>query len=346
MDTVFSDDHALRDAKTEFCGGELIAPFECPARAAFVLERVRQVQLGAVLAPQDFGRAPLEAVHDRDFVAFLAGAWDEWLAAGYSAEAYTTALAVRRTTARCPEFIEGKIGYYASSVETSITAGTWPAAYASAQVALTAAGLLGDGRSSAFALCRPPGHHAARDMFGGFCFLNNAAIAAQSLRERGAARVAVLDVDFHHGNGTQDIFYQRDDVLVVSLHGDPLQTFPYFLGHADECGAGPGEGFNLNLPMAPGTGFAAWREALARGLERVTAFAPDALVVSLGVDTFKGDPISFFALESDDFSRYGEDIAALGLPTLFVMEGGYAVEEIGVNAVNVLTGFESAHVCG
>ena len=198
------------------------------------------------------------------------------------------------------------------------------------------------GARAAFALCRPPGHHAARDLYGGYCFLNNAAIAAQYLRDHGAARVAILDVDFHHGNGTQDIFYDRADVLFVSLHGDPAEAFPYFSGYADETGAGAGSGCNLNFPLPRATEFAAWRAALETGLARIRAFGPDALVVSLGVDTYAGDPISFFRLQSSDFTAYGGLIASCRVPTVFVLEGGYAVAEVGVNVVNVLAGFEQA----
>jgi acetoin utilization deacetylase AcuC-like enzyme len=195
---------------------------------------------------------------------------------------------------------------------------------------------------AAFALCRPPGHHAARDLYGGYCFLNNAAIAAQAFLDDGAARVALLDVDFHHGNGTQDIFYERDDVLFLSLHGQPEDAFPHFLGYADETGAGRGEGFNANYPMPPGTPYAVWGDALEHACRRIVDYAPDVLVVSLGVDTFENDPISFFKLTSEDFSRYGERIGQLRLPTLFVMEGGYAVSEIGINTVNVLDAFRGA----
>ncbi|MGO9717117.1 MAG: histone deacetylase family protein, partial [Steroidobacteraceae bacterium] len=198
------------------------------------------------------------------------------------------------------------------------------------------------GARAAFALCRPPGHHAARDLYGGYCFLNNAAIAAQYLRDQGAARIAILDVDFHHGNGTQDIFYDRADVLYVSLHGDPAEAFPYFSGYADETGAGAGQGYNLNLPLPRATEFAAWAGALDSALARVRSFGADALVVSLGVDTFAGDPISFFRLQSADFAAYGRMIGGCKLPTLFVFEGGYAVAEVGVNAVNVLSGFKDA----
>jgi acetoin utilization deacetylase AcuC-like enzyme len=195
------------------------------------------------------------------------------------------------------------------------------------------------GERAAFALTRPPGHHAGMDFFGGYCFLNNAALAVQALRDAGLQRVAVLDVDYHHGNGTQAIFYDRADVFFASVHGDPHTEYPYFLGYTDERGAGPGEGCNLNLPLARGSGFGVWRDALAQGLMAIAGFKADALVVSLGVDTFAGDPISGFGLRSADYLAIGEDIAAAGLPTVFVFEGGYAVAEVGINTVNVLDGF-------
>lgn len=340
METIYTEKHKLRDAQTELFGGQLVYPFERPTRAEYILNRVRSTAIGPVFDPDEFGLDPILAIHRPDFVNFLQTAWDEWKAAGFKGEAITTTWPARRMADKCPTFIEGKLGYYASAAETSISPGTWEAAYASAQVALTGAKRVLDGAHSVFALCRPPGHHATYDMFGGFCFLNNAAIAAQSMLDNGAKRVAIVDVDFHHGNGTQDIFYNRDDVLFVSLHGDPLETFPYFLGHADEKGAGTGEGFNFNYPMPPKTQFSVWRETLKNGLNKVRKFGADALVVSLGVDTFENDPISFFKLKSNDFITFGEDIANLGLPTLFVMEGGYDVDEIGVNVVNVLGGFE------
>jgi len=189
-------------------------------------------------------------------------------------------------------------------------------------------------------LSRPPGHHAGSDFFGGYCFLNNAALAAQHLRDAGFYRVAILDIDYHHGNGTQSIFYERHDVLFTSIHGDPQTEYPFFLGYADETGAGNGAGFNHNLPLPRGTGFAAWRDALRHALQGISRFQAQALVVSLGLDTFEGDPISGFTLRSEDYLTVGEDLAAAGLPTAFVFEGGYAVAEVGVNAVNVLEGFQ------
>ncbi len=340
MITVFSEDHLLRSALTELSRGELVRPFECPERAEFVLKQVRAAALGEVIAPSKFGLGPILRVHDEQFVEFLSTAWSEWQHAGHRGEAIPDCWPARRMAQRRPDSIEGKLGFYAMAAETSISEGSWEAARASADVALTAAAHLHRGARAVFALCRPPGHHAARDLYGGYCFLNNAAIATQWLRDHGCERVAILDVDFHHGNGTQDIFYPRSDVFFTSLHADPREAFPYFSGYSDEIGSGAGAGFNLNLPLPGGTDFTAWAAALQVALARIRDFAPAALVVSLGVDTFERDPISSFKLTSTDFRSYGRLIGTLGIPTVFVLEGGYAVAEIGTNAVNVLQGFE------
>lgn len=340
MKTVFTEKHKLRNAKTELAGGELVEPFERPSRAEYIINRVREVSLGPVLQPKDFGFDIIHKIHDRGYVDFMQVAWQQWVAEGFNGEAIPTTWPARRMSPHIPEFVEGKLGYYAMAAETAVTEGTWEAAYWAAQVALTGAEAVRAGDKGVFALCRPPGHHCAIDMYGGYCFLNNAAIAAQSFLDEGAKRVAIVDVDFHHGNGTQDIFYNRKDVLFCSLHGDPSDAFPHFLGYADETGEGEGAGYNHNYPMKPGTQFDEWRSALAEALSKVKDFDPDALIISLGVDTFETDPISFFKLKSDDFTTYGADIAALGLPTLFVMEGGYDIGEIGINTVNVLQGFE------
>ena len=227
--------------------------------------------------------------------------------------------------------------------DTYISDGSFDAAASAVGAALQAldAVVLGEA-DNAFCAIRPPGHHAAIDMFGGYCFLNNAAVAAQHMLDQGLKRVAIVDVDFHHGNGTQDIFYTRNDVLFASLHGDPVDAFPHFLGYADETGSGDGEGFNFNYPMKPGTGFSQWRKALGVAFGEVQKFEPEALIISLGVDTFENDPISFFKLKSADFITYGTDIANLNLPTLFIMEGGYDIDEIGINTINVLQGFDAA----
>ena len=340
MKTVYSNKHQLHSPKTELYGGRLVKPFEQPSRVDVILESVRAAHLGPVVQPSSYGLEPVLRVHDAEFLRFLENAWTEWQEAGFEGEAMPTNWPSRRMSKRCPDFIEGKVGYFAMSAETSITAGTWEAALASKDVALTAASELINDERSAFALCRPPGHHAARDMYGGYCFLNNAAISAQFFLDTGIASVAILDIDFHHGNGTQDIFYERNDVFFCSLHGDPHETFPHFLGYQDEVGRGPGFGFNINFPMPAGTEFVDWQKSFDNGLSRIKVFAPAILVISLGVDTFEGDPISFFKLKTDDYKIIGRMIAELDIPTLFVMEGGYDIGEIGINTVNVLIGFQ------
>ena len=292
--------------------------------------------------PEPIDATLLGAVHDVGYLDFLEQAWTDWTANGATGEMIPTCFPVRGMSSGPPTNIDGRLGWYAFAAETAITAGTWQAAHAAASIARTAQGLVSAGDDVSFALCRPPGHHAARDYFGGYCFLNNAAIAAHGFLVDGADRVAILDVDFHHGNGTQDIFYGRDDVFFASLHGDPRHEFPYFTGFADETGTGPGEGTTANYPLLPGTTFDTWAAALDDALAKIATFRPDALVVSLGVDTFESDPISSFKLTTDDFTTYGRRIGTTGLPTVYCMEGGYAINEIGTNTVNVLTGHLSA----
>lgn len=327
----------------EFNEGRLVPCHESPERAAMVRDAFRAANLGPEEPARDFGLAPILAVHDAAYVDFLRTAWERWTAAGRGGQALSfvfAAAGMRRDVP--PDDIDGLLGFYGFDAGSPIVPGTWAAAYGAAQSALTGAALLGAGERAAFALVRPPGHHAGRAVFGGYCFLNNAAIAAQALRDAGHARVTVLDVDYHHGNGTQDIFWTRGDVQVISLHADPRQEFPYFLGHADEHGAGDGLGATLNLPLPWGTGWTVYAGALDTACAAVEAFGPSAVVVSLGVDTWEGDPISRFTLRHEHFRHIGARIQALGRPTLFVLEGGYAVAEIGRNVVAVLQGFEGA----
>ncbi len=343
MRVFFSEDHRLHFPQAELSGGQFVTPFERPSRVEYILRRLKERGMTGITYPGPADMGPIRAICAPDFLAFLETAWGEWKAAGNAGEIIPYNVPVRRMhTDRPPRFIDGKAGYYCLGQETAITAGTWRAALSSAASAQAATRHVAGGAGVAFALCRPPGHHATADMYGGYCFLNNAAIAAQMLRDAGAARVAVLDIDFHHGNGTQDIFYSRGDVFYASLHGAPEDAFPYFLGFADETGAGPGEGANANYPMPPGTGYPAWAEALDHALARLRGWGAEALVISLGVDAYKDDPISFFRLDTPDFADAGRRIAGLGLPTVFCMEGGYAIEAVGVNTVAVLEGFADA----
>ncbi len=339
MRTVRSELHRLHFPKGELYGGELVRPFECPERWDYVVEQLQARGYNDFLDPGPFDVELVQRVHTPDFLEFLATAWDEWQKEGMKGDAIPTCFPARRMHHdRRPNHIDGKLGYYSMAIETAIMSGTWRATQSAAACATTAQKLVSEDQV-AFALCRPPGHHAGINMYGGYCFVNNAAVAAQGFLQDGAERVALLDVDFHHGNGSQDIFYRRDDVMYLSLHGQPEDAFPHFLGYQDERGADAGEGFNVNYPLPPGTGFSRWFDALQDACHKISAYSPDALVVSLGVDTFEHDPISFFKLKSDDFTRYGEALGRLKLPTLFVMEGGYAVSEIGINTVNVLDGF-------
>ena len=342
MKTIYSEKHILRDPKTELFGGELVPPFECPVRVEHVVKEINKRNFSKIIGPKHFSKEPLLRIHSEQYLNFLENCWIDWKAAGYKGEAIATTSPSKRMTRDIPpREIDGRLGYYCLASETSISKGTWEAAYLSADVALTGAELINNGSTSAFSLCRPPGHHAATDMFGGYCFVNNAAVSAQYLLDNGATKVAILDVDFHHGNGTQSIFYDRNDVMFCSIHGDPMDAFPYFLGGDDEMGEGDGLGYNFNYSLPPGTSYSAWSQSLDSAIAEIHNYQADALIVSLGVDTFENDPISFFRLKSADFIDYGRKIGKMKLPTLFVMEGGYAVEEIGINTVNVLEGFES-----
>jgi len=346
LSTIYNPDHALHQGKVEMFRGELVPCFEVPARVEHVLAEAQRRQLGPVQAPDAFDEALLARLHAPRYLDFLANAWNEWVALDPSnadrdaLPSYWPARGMRFDV--LPASFPARLGLFCFDAGSPLTAGTWRAALSGAACAWTAAQRVIAGERAAFALSRPPGHHAGADFFGGYCFLNNAAVAAQALRDAGAARVAVLDVDYHHGNGTQAIFYERADVHVASLHGNPMTDYPYYLGHADERGSGAGVGFNHNLPLARGTDFATWRAALRGALDGIAAVGAEALVLSLGVDTFEGDPVAGFRLQSDDYLRIGEDIARAGLPTVIVFEGGYAVAEVGVNAVNVLEGFAGA----
>lgn len=341
MKTIFSPRHAGHAGNFELISGAIVPAFEKPERAEIIRARVEAVKLGPILPPEEHDLAFAKRVHREDFVDFMPTVWPMWEAAGRSGSTIPFAWPTRGLRGdKRPESIDALLGFYSFDAGANFVAGTWEAIKSSYDVALTAAGLVKGGEPAAFALCRPPGHHAGSAFMGGYCYINNAAVVAQWFRDQGAGRVSILDVDYHHGNGTQEIFYSRGDVQLLNLHGDPMVEYPYFLGHADEIGEGKGEGFNHNYPMPFGTAFAAWSEALEDACGKVEAYGPDVVVVSLGVDTFEKDPISQFKLRSGDYPRIGQRIARLGRPTLFVMEGGYAVDEIGVNAVGVLTGFE------
>jgi len=337
--------HAAHSGRHEMFRGRLVPCHETPARLEYVLAEIGRRPVGELRMPGEADLALVRRVHAPRYVDFLMGAWDEWVsldAANAALDLLPSVWPVRGFRHDVePANFAARVGLYSFDAGTPLTAGTWQAARAGAACAIDAARAVAGpgGPRAAMALTRPPGHHAGFDFFGGYCFLNNAALAAQALLDAGAQRVAVLDVDYHHGNGTQSLFYERADVFTASIHGDPRTEYPFYLGHADERGQGAGEGFNLNLPLPAGTGFERWMQALQQALQAIERVRADALVVPLGVDTFEGDPISRFALKSEDYLRVGQALAAAGLPTVFTMEGGYAVAEVGVNVVNVLEGF-------
>ncbi|WP_426106541.1 histone deacetylase family protein [Massilia sp. TSP1-1-2] len=346
MLTFYNEHHGQHRGQYEMFRGEQVPCFEKPERADMVLAEFERRGLGQVVTPHGASLASLERIHTPRYLHFLRSAWSQWCAlelANAQRDVFPSVWPIRGHRHDIePDNFAARMGLYSMDSGTPLTAGTWIAAKTGADCAINAAHALNLGQRSTFALTRPPGHHAGADFFGGYCFLNNAALAAQHLLDDGAKKVAILDIDYHHGNGTQSIFYQRDDVLFISIHADPRSEYPFYLGHADETGAGAGLGYNMNLPLPHGASTAQWFAALETACIKLGSFAPDALVVSLGVDTFAGDPLSKFALQSADFLRIGERIAYLGLPTAFVLEGGYAVAEIGINVVNVLEGFETA----
>ena len=329
----------------EFFRGERVPCFESPARADHVEAGLR-ARGCALLAPDVDSTPVLRQIHSERYLKFLEGAWHQWLALApdnASVQPFPSVWPVRTLRSDFePDNFIARLGLYSMDNGTPLASGTWAAAKAGADAAASAATRVAAGERAVFCCTRPPGHHAGHDFMGGYCFINNAAVAAQALRNQGASRVAVLDVDYHHGNGTQSIFYRRGDVLFASIHGDPRTEYPFFLGHADETGEGEGSGCNLNLPLPAGTTAAVWFEALELACIRIAGFGADALVVSLGLDTYEGDPISRFALAPADFCRMGARLAKLNLPTVLVLEGGYAAAELGTNAVRVLDGFEQA----
>ena len=334
MRMFFDDRQRAHAPAQELHNGGFTTYAEMPARVDAIL-----AALGPVETPPDRGEAAILAVHSPAYVAFLKDAARLWHEAGRTGDAIPYAFPIRARRPLDLTRIDALIGAHSFDATTPITPDTWAASYGSAQSAVAATQAVLDGEPAAFALCRPPGHHAGVDYCGGYCHLNTAAIAAQAARDAGVARVAILDIDYHHGNGTQDIFYERTDVFYASVHADPKTDYPFYWGHADETGAGEGLGATLNLPLPHGTTIDAFRAAQTTALDAIAAFDPGLLVVSFGADTWEGDPISHFALTTPDYAVLARDIAARGWPTAIVMEGGYAVDALGHNVASFLRGF-------
>ncbi len=340
MKVFYSEGHRRHHPPFEiFDGGVRVPYLENPERMDRILEALRGVDWADILESSDFGLDPILAVHDKDYLDFLASAWTDWLASDPKdpSTLIPATFALRRQP-RKPKSLLGLAGYYIMDLSACIVAGTYEAALASANCALSASQVVIGGERSAFALCRPPGHHAGRDYAGGYCFINNAAVAAQWLSPKG--RAAVLDIDYHAGNGTQDIFYERDDVLTVSIHADPDFEYPHFIGFADERGRGRGFGLHHNFPLPKGTGDAEYLQTLDQAIELIREFKPACLVVSAGMDVYADDPLGTIKVSTDGIGEIGKQIASLDLPTVLVMEGGYANEALGRNIVAFLSAFQ------
>jgi acetoin utilization deacetylase AcuC-like enzyme len=331
MKAYYSEAHRRHNPPFEVFDGGLRTPYlENPDRMDRILHALRETGWAEFHDPTDFGLDPIHAVHDREYVDFLASSWTEWLdSKPKDASVLLPATFALRRDPPKPASLLGRAGYYMMDLSACIMEGTFHAALASAHCALSAAQAILDGERSAFALCRPPGHHAGRDYAGGYCFINNASAAAHLLSAHG--QVALLDVDYHCGNGTQDIFYVRDDVLTISIHADPDFEYPHFIGHASERGMGRGFGFHHNFPLPPGTTDEMYLSTLEQASEIIRGYKPRFLVVSAGMDIYAGDPLGSFKVTTPGITEIGKRIAALSLPSVIVMEGGYNNDALGTN---------------
>jgi acetoin utilization deacetylase AcuC-like enzyme len=337
---IFDDRQRAHDPKNFMANGQSLPNPEQPRRAEVLSAAAAQAGCNFE-APQDHGLGPIAAVHSPEYLTFLKTIHTRWSRIEGASDEVIPNIHPDRRTASYPRSAVGQAGYHQADTACPIAAGTWDAAYWSAQTALGGVDALLAGDSSVYALCRPPGHHAFGDLAGGFCFLNNAAIAAEALLAAGR-RPAILDIDVHHGNGTQGIFYHRRNVLTLSIHADPIRFYPFFWGHAAERGEGEGLGYNLNLPMPRGTSDAEFLAVLETAMSRIAAFGADTLVVALGLDAHENDPFQGFKVTTPGFARIAGAIAAAGFATVIVQEGGYLSDDLGANLSSFLAGFAAA----
>lgn len=341
MHTFYYPDHILHDPGQLH---RLDTPYsiryysEVAQRGLILHDAIKTAELSSITTPADFGIEPISDVHDYGMLTVLQTAYHRTQREEAAPTAIPETFSVRMGQPRKPRSIWGLLGYYCFDTSSPIFEHTWNAAYWSAQTALSTAALVSaGGEQVAYALCRPPGHHVATDLFGGFCYLNNAAIAANWLVNQGQ-RVAILDIDYHHGNGTQTIFYGRSDVLFCSIHADPLYEYPYYWGFADEFGVGPGVNYNFNFPLPRGTGDDLYLQTLAEALAKIRLYVPDILLVSLGLDTAENDPAGGFKLQTPTFYTIGSKLGELNLPLVIIQEGGYLLPKLGENIVSFLRG--------
>lgn len=339
LKVIFDGGHRLHDPEFFLVRGKILKSTEQPERAERLLEGVSRCGF-EVTAPEDFGEKPRHAIHTDRYLNFLENAHSQWRELGNSSGEVISNIHPLSQPANYPDGIVGRAGWHMADTACPLGEHTFAAACGSANSALTATQQVLDGDRFAYALCRPPGHHAYADIAGGFCFLNNVAIAAQHALEseklKSHKRVAILDVDVHHGNGTQGIFYNRADVLTVSIHADPHHFYPFFWGHANETGLDEGQGYNINLPLAIGSGDDVFIAALQKAREQIEKFDPGILLIALGLDASESDPLRGLSVTTDGFGRIGDAIADFGLPTVFVQEGGYLSDVLGNNLAAVL----------
>ncbi|QPC43224.1 histone deacetylase family protein [Kaustia mangrovi] len=341
MKVIYKDIQKRHYPNTFLVSGAQQPNPEVPERVDRLLGAARDMGLEEV-APPDAGLAPLAAVHTPEYLQFLEHIYPRWQRIPDASAEVVPNIHPDRRDGAYPASAVGQAGYHMADTACPIGPDSWDSIRWSANTAAHAARLVLDGEAAVYGLSRPPGHHAYADMAGGFCFVNNSGVAAQMLRAA-HDRVAILDVDLHHGNGTQGMFYRRDDILTVSIHADPVRFYPFFWGHADERGEGRGLGYNYNLPLPRRSGDEDYLAALDKALARIRSFAPGALVVALGLDAFEGDPFGGLSVTTPGFSRIADRIAGLGLPTVIVQEGGYLCDDLGANLAAFLDGFASRH---
>ena len=347
MRAFYHPDQSMHDPQQYLRFGAVVAPKDLPERTARLLGALAKHDITPE-RPATHGTAPVLEIHDAGFVKFLETAWARWqeLPTERGPEVWPSTFPYWsgrpeesvRPPCRPTGFI-GQLGWYLGDMSVPIGEHCWHSTLLSAETAVTAADAILAGERAVYSLCRPSGHHARADRATGFCYLNNTAIAAQRLRST-FKKVAILDVDAHHGDGTQQIFYRRDDVLTISVHADPSNYYPFYTGYEDERGNGPGEGFNLNLPLPHGAGGAAMAAAVDKAGEAIKAFGADVVIVALGYDAHKDDPIGVLKLDAADFGTIASKVKGFGLPTLVVQEGGYAIEAIGDCLDAFLGGFK------
>jgi acetoin utilization deacetylase AcuC-like enzyme len=338
---VYSDRHQLHNPRHDIQAGVPAEMVERPERAERILTALSGDSFTLQL-PTEHGVEPIEAVHAAGLITFVREASE---AAAAGAELFPDTFlhaglreARSSSTVLEPTDLTGRFGFWCFDTGTPVLRATYGAARASVDAALTATDLVVEGESVAYALCRPPGHHAARSLFGGFCYFNNAAITAEYLVGRTGAKIAILDLDYHHGNGTQQVFYAREDVLYVSLHADPRRAYPYFSGHADETGTGTGLGATRNFPLPAATSNADYLDVLDQALEVVSRFAPTVTIVSFGLDTYVHDPLGDFALTTPVYAECGRRLSAVAPKMVVLQEGGYYLPDLGENVREFLLG--------